>query len=111
MTNSFWDEYPSAVTVCDKNATIIYMNQKAEKTFEKWGGKKLIGTNLLACHNEKSKQKIATILKTGESNTYTIEKEGAKKLIHQSPWFINGNIAGLIEISIILPNPMEHFIR
>ncbi len=109
--NSFWDEYPSAVTICDTNATIVYMNNKAKLTFEKWGGQKLAGQSLYNCHTEKSNAKIREILATGMPNTYTIEKEGIKKLIHQAPWYQNGRIAGLVELSIVLPNEMPHFVR
>ncbi|MGE4287347.1 MAG: PAS domain-containing protein [Salinivirgaceae bacterium] len=111
ITDSYWDEYPSAVTICNQQAIIVYMNQKAQQTFEKWGGKSLIGKSLIDCHNPKSKEKIEALLATGIPNTYTIEKLGKKKLIHQSPWFNQGQIAGLIEISIELPATMPHFIR
>lgn len=100
-----------AVTVCDIDAMIIYMNDKACKVFEKYGGKSLIGRSLLECHNEHSKEKIRQFLKTGETNAYTIEKNGVKKLIHQSPWFKEGKIAGLVELSLELPVEMPHFVR
>lgn len=109
--NSYWDEYPSAVTICDAEGNIVYMNNKAQLTFEKWGGSTLAGQSLYNCHNEKSNVKIREILATGIPNTYTIEKNGIKKLIHQSPWYQNGQIAGLVEISIELPSEMLHFIR
>ena len=48
---------------------------------------------------------------TGIPNSYTIEKKGIKKLIHQSPWFEDGKPAGLIEISIEIPFELPHFIR
>jgi transcriptional regulator with PAS, ATPase and Fis domain len=112
MTNTlFWDEYPSAVTICDKDAVIVYMNQKAQNTFLKWGGNELIGKSLFDCHGEKSKQKIRELLQSGQANTYTIEKNGLNKLIHQSAWYVNGKIAGLIELSIELPEKMDHFKR
>jgi len=90
---------------------IIYMNEKSKKTFEKWGGEALMGKSLFECHGSHSAEKIRELLSTARSNTYTIEKNGTKKLIHQSPWFQNGSIAGLIEISIELPKEMPHFIR
>ncbi len=109
--NKYWDEFPSAVTICDNNAIIIYMNNRAAITFSKWGGKKLIGQSLYDCHNEKSCSIIKQILKTGVGNTYTIEKQSKKKLIHQTPWFNQNIIAGITEISIELPENMKHFIR
>ncbi len=109
--NKYWDEYPSAVTVSDHNGTIIYMNKKAADTFKKWGGLELIGKSLYDYHNENSTKIIREILTSGKPNTYTIDKSGKKKLVHQSPWFLNGKVAGLTEISIELPDEMNHIIR
>lgn len=111
ISNSYWDEFPSAVTICDKEGVVVYMNQKSIQTFEKWGGATLIGKSLYDCHNEQSIKKIKEILATGIPNSYTIEKNGAKKLIHQSPWYENGTLAGLVEISVVLPEEMAHFKR
>ncbi len=109
--NQVWDEYPFAVTVCDKEGVIIYMNNKSQETFADDGGKNLIGKNLYDCHSGKSQKKIKEIIANGSSNTYTIEKKGVKKLIHQAPWFNKGKVAGLVEISIVLPAGMPHFVR
>ncbi|PKP22508.1 MAG: hypothetical protein CVU05_03660 [Bacteroidetes bacterium HGW-Bacteroidetes-21] len=106
-----WDNYPYAVTVSDVHGILVYMNKKAEATFDKWGGGDLIGKNMYDCHSQTSRDKMEVMLKTGTSNTYTIEKNGQKKLIHQAPWFKNNEVAGLVEISIVLPENMPHFIR
>jgi transcriptional regulator with PAS, ATPase and Fis domain len=107
----YFKEFPSAVTVCDKKGTIIYMNEKSSTTFSKDGGKSLIGKSLLDCHPETAREKIKELINTGKSNSYTIEKNGIKKLIHQSPWYEGSVLMGLIEISIEIPFRMEHFIR
>ena len=110
MSDLSWaEELSCAVTVCDREANVIYQNSKARKTFEKYGD--LIGKNLKNCHGEKSWQKISDMLLSGCSNTYTIEKGGVKKLIHQTPWFENGTIMGLVEFSFEIPEEMPHFIR
>jgi hypothetical protein len=44
-------------------------------------------------------------------NVYTIEKNGIKKLIYQSPWFEKGEMKGLVELSLEIPFNMPHFIR
>jgi len=87
------------------------MNQRACRTFEKYGGESLIGKSLFDCHGERSSAMIRRFLQTGESNVYTIEKAGVKKLIHQSPWYKDGKIAGLVELSLELPTEMPHFVR
>lgn len=35
----------------------------------------------------------------------------ARKLIHQSPWYRKGRFAGYVELSIVLPERMEHRVR
>lgn len=105
------DELNMAVTVSDTEGKILYMNKKSAHTFEKNGGSKLIGANLKDCHKPESWGKIIEMLKTGSTNVYTIEKNGVKKLIYQTPWLTDGNVSGLVEFSIEIPFEMDHFIR
>jgi hypothetical protein len=110
--NSDWvKEAPFAVTVCDVKGIILEMNDRSALTFEKDGGRALIGQNLFDCHPEPSRTKVAELLKDGKSNLYTIEKNGVRKLICQTPWYQSGKYAGLVELSIELPAEMPHFIR
>ncbi len=111
MTEEIFRELPFAVTACDKDGKIIYMNEKSEATFQKYGGESLIGKSLFDCHNPLSSEKIHELLKTGQTNAYTIEKKGMKKIIYQAPWFKRGVVAGLVEISLIIPDEMQHFKR
>ncbi len=104
-------EFSGAVTVCDPEGTILEMNDEADRSFRKWGGKQLLGSNLFDCHPEPARAKLAELLATGRSNVYTIEKNGRKKLIYQSPWFEGGRFAGLVEISFEIPAVLPHFKR
>jgi transcriptional regulator with PAS, ATPase and Fis domain len=104
-------EFPAAVTVCDETGVILEMNDKAAKTFESDGGFELIGKNMLDCHPEPARTKTERLLASREKNVYTIEKNGVKKLIYQSPWFKNGKYAGFVELSLEIPIEMPHFIR
>ncbi|MFH2141011.1 MAG: PAS domain-containing protein [Bacteroidota bacterium] len=108
---NFIKELPYAVTVCDRDGKILEMNDKSVETFNKYGGKELIGKSLLDCHHKKAQKTLVDMLKNHDTNAYTIEKEGVKKLIYQSPWFEDGKFAGYIELSLILPTDMPHFIR
>ena len=108
---SWTDEFPGAVTVCDRNGVMIEMNEKSAKTFEADGGRALVGTNLLACHPEPSRSQVADLLANPRVNAYTIEKRGAHKLIYQAPWFQDGAYKGLVELSLEIPESMPHFIR
>lgn len=107
---NWFKECPIAITICDKEGTIIEMNDKSRETFIK-DGKELIGENLMNCHPARAQEIIKSLMNNHETNAYTIEKNGVKKLIYQMPWYKNKEFAGLIEISIILPDNMPHYIR
>ena len=100
-----------AITVSDKEGNIIEMNDRSTMTFQKSGGRELIGKKLMDCHPGKAQKIIAEMMSNPNTNAYTIEKEGLKKLIYQTPWYENGEFGGLVEFSIILPNDMPHYIR
>ena len=102
-------EMKCAVTVCDTEGIILYMNDKAKATFAKHGD--LIGKCLFECHNLDSLKKIHEMLDTGTTNSYTIEKHGVRKMIFQTPWFKNGIVAGMVEISMEIPATMPHHVR
>lgn len=112
MANQAWiREFPGAVTVCDAAGIILEMNERAVATFAADGGAALVGTNLLDCHPEPSRTKLAEMLATRERHVYTIEKRGARKLIYQSPWYEGGEYRGFVELSLELPETMPHFVR
>jgi DUF438 domain-containing protein len=111
MTANWQKYFSGAITLCDENFIITYMNEKALKTFESDGGEKLLGTNLLDCHNGNSRKIIMDIKETGKANVYTIEKNGIKKMIYQSPVSENGEYKGMVELSIEIPFDMPHFNR
>ena len=70
INNFDWAEAMNcAVTVCDAEGTILYMNSKSRETFASHGD--LIGKNLFECHSEPSQAKIRHMLATGESNAFT----------------------------------------
>lgn len=104
-------DFPAAITVCDENGIILEMNEKSVSTFEKDGGRMLIGTNVLDCHPEPSRTQLENMLKDGITNVYTIEKNGIKKLIYQSPWYSEGKYTGFVEMSFEIPSEMPNFIR
>jgi len=112
MVEATWvREFAGAVTVCDAAGIIVDMNDKAAATFAADGGRALIGTDVLACHPEKARAQLAGMLASGQRNVYTIEKQGVKKLIYQSPWYRDGVYAGFVELSLEIPFEMPHFVR
>jgi len=110
MDKEYFNKAPFSVVITDKNAKIIYANEKAMKVFERFGN--FIGKNLADCHNEKSREKIKDMFKRKYINQYTIEKNAVKKLIYQFPYFNEKNeFNGYIEFSIELDKNIPHFIR
>ena len=103
--------FEGSVTICDARGIVLYMNDKAARTFAEHGGAALIGQSLVDCHPEPARTKLLGLLKDQGQNAYTIEKNGVKKLIYQSPWFDQGRYGGLIELSLELPDQMPHHKR
>ena len=106
MDTNFFNELDTAITVCDKDGIILYMNEKAFETFKKYGGRELIGKNIFDYHKQNSCEIIRKLLNEDVSNTYTITKNNMKKLIHQTTWHEDGKVMGLIEFSVELPEGM-----
>ena len=110
--NLNWDhEFAGAVTVCDKNGIILYINEKALDDFKDDGGEALLGTNVLDCHPEPSKTQVKEMLENQSENIYTTGKNGTKKFIYQGPWFEDGVYSGILELSIELPEGLKHILR
>ena len=100
-----------AITVCDLEGKVIFMNERSRATFDK-DGRTMLGQNLMPCHSEKSQEKIRHMIATDTVNCYTIDKQGVKKMIYQTPWRdSDGNVRGMVEISMVIPQDMPHYIR
>jgi transcriptional regulator with PAS, ATPase and Fis domain len=105
------DEFPGSITVCDPDGIIVYMNARSALTFAAEGGAALLGSSLLDCHPAPARLKLKELLVTRQKNIYSIEKNGLKKLIYQSPWYENGEYRGFVEMALEIPFDMPHFIR
>ncbi len=106
MHPNWFDELPVGITVCDTNGIIISMNNCAEKIFKRSGGRNLIGRNLMDCHPADSQKKIAELLETQKSHAYTVEIQGVKWLLYQSPWYEEKQFKGFVEFILPLPPQM-----
>jgi PAS domain-containing protein len=106
--NAWSNEFPGSVVVCDTAGTIVEMNERAVEWFADRGGRGLIGKSVLDVHQEQSQAKIQTMMGTRERNVYTIEKDGTRVLIYQSPWYRDGEFAGLVELGLDVPAEIPH---
>lgn len=99
-----------AITISDKDGNILDMNQRSADVNSH--GHKIIGNNLYDCHPERAAAILRGLYAEQKLNAYTIEKNGIKKLIYQTPWYEeNGEFGGLIEFSIEIPFDMPHYVR
>lgn len=99
-----------AITVCDREGVVLFQNDYSRRVFAKSGD--MVGRSLIPCHSPRSRQIIQKMLTEGCNNVYTITKAGQRKLIFQTPWHDeDGAIAGLVELSMVLPDDMPHYDR
>jgi transcriptional regulator with PAS, ATPase and Fis domain len=105
------DEFPAAVTVTDATGTVVAMNRRACETFAAEGGAALIGTQVMDSHPPRAREKVRELFENKALNVYTIEKNGQRKLVYQSPWFRNGHFAGFVELSLPVPSDIPHHRR
>jgi hypothetical protein len=105
------ENFPGGVTVCDPDGIVLELNEKAAQSYASDGGRALIGTNLLDCHPADARRKLEELMAVERLNIYTIEKNGIKKLIYQTPWYQDGQYAGFMELTLEIPFEMPHFVR
>lgn len=104
-------EFPGSVVVTGPDGTILYMNGRAAETFAAEGGADLVGRDVREVHPPAARAKVDGLFETRRLNAYTIEKNGTRKLVYQSPWYSGGEFAGYVELSLPIPADMPHFVR
>ncbi len=105
------DEFKGAITVCDRDGIVVYMNEISKLQFAKYDKDGLVGKSLIDCHPEPARSRLMKMLAEPISNSYTIEKRGIRKMIHQTPWMEDGEFKGVVEISFEIPMDLPHHIR
>jgi hypothetical protein len=100
-----------AITATAADGTITEMNPRSVEAFAADGGAALVGRSVFDCHPEPARTKTIELYRDRQPNSYTIRRHGQKKIIHQLPWFEDGEFAGFVEISIPIPDELPHFER
>jgi transcriptional regulator with PAS, ATPase and Fis domain len=108
---SWFEGFPAAITVTGADGTILEMNARSRETFAKDGGGALVGRSVFDCHPEPARSRTRRLYEDRKPNHYTIRKDGRKKIVHQVPWYRDGVFAGVVEITIPLPDEQPHFDR
>jgi transcriptional regulator with PAS, ATPase and Fis domain len=111
MDGSWTQELPAAITVTDAAGQICELNARSVTAFAASGGAELLGSDVLACHSDATREKVACLYRSPRANHYTIRKNGQRKIIHQLPWYRDGQFAGVVEISVAIPDDLPHFDR
>lgn len=107
-TRQHWyDEVDFPVTVCDTNGIILEMNQMSIEQFKDNGGSNLLGRSLLDCHPEPARSMLVKMLETKTPHSYISEEDGVQSLNYETPWYVDGEYRGFVEISIALPKSMH----
>lgn len=105
------DGFLGAITVCDREGIVVYMNNWSKRQFAISGDGDLMGNRLVECHPEPARSFLKKMLVEPTPNSYTIEKRGIRKMIHQTPWMKDGEFKGVIEISFEIPMDLPHQVR
>ena len=84
---SVLDQDETPIVICDLEHTIIYMNDTAIGSYAKWGGKELLGRNLLDCHDPRSGEMIKKVVEhfrkdEGNNIVYTFYNEKENKDVY-----------------------------
>ena len=103
--------FPGTITVCDQDGVIIDLNDAAVRQFADRGGRGLIGSLIFDCHPEPARTKLAELFESRKQNVYTIQQQGLRKLVFQTPWFRDGQYSGYLDMTIEIPWAMPHFDR
>ena len=109
--HAWYKVFPGAITITDKDGTVIEMNEGSQKLYEPDGGYAVLGTNAIACHPERVREKVRKLYETHAFNIYSIKKDGMKHLVYQAPYFIDGDFSGMVELLLDLPEDIPHFDR
>ncbi len=97
------NELPGSVTICDKDGVIVSLNEQAVKQYRAQGGLELIGRSVFDCHPEPARTKVRELMAAQRQNLYFSGKEGQRKIVFQSPWYLGEEYAGFLDITIDLP--------
>ena len=104
MTDQSWvNECPIIISVCDTDGIMLSMNDRAVQNFEDQGGEGLIGTDIYECHPEPSRSKFKRMMKEEKTNATIFNKGNAKYMFYQAPWYENGELKGFVEIGFEIP--------
>lgn len=112
MDQRNWQKtFSGSIVITDEEGIITEMNDFSIESYRKNGGAQLVGKNVMDCHPEPSLTRLKALFAEGAVNAYIITKNGRQKMIYQPPYFTDGSFAGMVELSLPLPDELPHFNR
>lgn len=107
-----WFEHlPCALTVCDRDYKILYLNKAAAEVNAESGGKALIGRSLLDCHPQRARRMLRRVMASGKPHVFTTERRGVKKMVYEAHWQNDGEVGGMVEVYFRLPRKVRNLGR
>lgn len=99
---SILEQERASVVICNLEHEIIYMNPAAMKNYADHGGEKLLGSSILDCHNQKSREKIRQVVDWFMANkshniVYTFYNEKQNKDVYMVALRDEGKLIGYYE--------------
>lgn len=99
---SIIDQDRCAVVICNLEHEIIYMNPAAIENYSKQGGDKLIGQNIMNCHNAESREKMRQVVvwfsaSSDHNLVYTFYNEKQNKDVYMVALRSEGKLIGYYE--------------
>jgi len=98
-----FDNVAVAILAADKNAVVIYANERCKKVFkELLNAEDFVGKSMHECHKPETVEKIARLYKEYQEKTrsldyYTMDIPGGKATIVNVPFYESGAFAGVVE--------------
>ncbi|MGD0400433.1 MAG: diguanylate cyclase [Syntrophobacteraceae bacterium] len=106
------DQIEVIISSCNEHGITTFMNRRGSETFAKAGGYQLIDKSMIDCHPEGSvRNKFVKLMESQKFNCYTIDRNGKKTLVYQTPLFNDGAFVGYNEMILPIPETMPHFVR
>ncbi len=106
------DQIEVTISSCDEHGITTFMNRRGSENFARVGGYRLVGNSMVDCHPEGSaRDKFVKLLESQKFSCYTIERDGKKMLVYQTPLFKDGTFVGYNEMILPIPETMPHFVR
>ncbi len=111
MEVNWTDNAPVGIIISDREGKILYMNERAIQGQLAAGGRDLIGKNMTVCHPSGVIDRVKALIASETTNAYVLRDGEKVKLIYQFPWYQDGEQAGFVSCSMVLPQNIKDLLK